>query len=91
MADWKRIKAEYLAGGTSYRKLAEKYGLTLAELRHVAEKEKWVDLRAQAQHKTNTEIVKAVGKRNAKEAIKKIISEFFPSRRRLRAFQPQRE
>ena len=69
MADWKRIKAEYLAGGTSYRKLAEKYGLTLAELRHVAEKEKWVDLRAQAQHKTNTEIVKAVGKRNAKEAV----------------------
>jgi len=26
VASWKRIKAEYIAGGTSYRKLVDKYG-----------------------------------------------------------------
>ena len=67
--DWKRIKAEYIAGGTSYRKLAEKYGITLAVLRGVAEREEWVKLKAQAQHKTNTKIVDAVSDKAAKNAV----------------------
>ena len=67
--DWKRIKAEYIAGGTSYRKLAEKYGITLAVLRAVAEREEWVKLKAQAQHKTNTKIVNAVSDKAAKKAV----------------------
>ena len=67
--DWKRIKAEYIAGGTSYRKLAEKYGITLAALRNVAEKEEWVKLKAQAQHKSNTKIVNAVSEKEAKKAV----------------------
>ena len=67
--DWKRIKAEYIAGGTSYRKLAEKYGITLAVLRNVAEREEWVKLKAQAQHKTNTKIVNAVSDIEAKKAV----------------------
>jgi hypothetical protein len=67
--DWKRIKAEYLAGGTSYRKLAQKYGITLAVLRNVAEREEWVKLKAQAQHKTNTKIVDAVSDKAAQKAI----------------------
>lgn len=66
MVDWQKIKAEYLAGGTSYRKLAQKYDLTLAVLRNVAEREEWVKLKAQAQHKTNTKIVNAVSDKNAK-------------------------
>lgn len=64
--DWNKIKAEYIAGGTSYRKLCEKYGLKLSELRSVAEREKWVELKAQAQHKTNTKIVNVVSENNAK-------------------------
>ena len=64
--DWNKIKAEYIAGGTSYRKLAEKYGVTLAALRGIAEREKWVDLKAQAQHKTNTKLVNCVSDKNAK-------------------------
>lgn len=67
--DWKRIKAEYIAGGTSYRKLAEKYGVTLAVLRNVAEREEWVNLKAQAQHKANTKIVEAVSDQEAKKAV----------------------
>ena len=68
--DWKRIKAEYIAGGTSYRKLAEKYKVKLSALRSVAEREKWVELKAQAQHKTDTKIVDKVSRNNANKAIK---------------------
>lgn len=66
--DWKLIKAEYIAGGTSYRKLAEKYGVKMSALRSVAEREKWVELKAQAAHKTDTEIVKSVSKKEARRA-----------------------
>lgn len=68
--DWKRIKAEYIAGGTSYRKLVEKYGVKLSALRSVAEREKWVDLKAQAQHKTDTKIVDTISDKEADKATK---------------------
>ena len=64
--DWDKVKAEYIAGGTSYRKLAAKYGVTLAALRGIAEREKWVDLKAQAQHKANTKLVNCVSEKKAK-------------------------
>ena len=67
--DWKQIKAEYIAGGTSYRKLADKYQLKLSALRSVAEKEKWVELKAQVQHKSNTKIVESVSEQEAKKAV----------------------
>lgn len=67
--DWKLIKAEYIAGGTSYRKLAEKYGITLAVLRNVAEREEWVKLKAQVQHKTNTKLVESISTKNTKRAV----------------------
>lgn len=70
--DWKRIKAEYIAGGTSYRKLAEKYKVKLSALRNVAEKEKWVELKTQAQHKTNTKIVDSVSEKEAEKAVDKL-------------------
>lgn len=69
MDDWKRIKAEYIAGGTSYRKLAKKYEVKLSALRSVAERENWVELKAQAQHKTNTKIVEAVSEKEAEKAV----------------------
>lgn len=69
MCDWKKIKAEYIAGGTSYRKLAEKYEVKLSALRNVAEKEKWVELKAQAQHKTNIKIIDSVSNKEAKKAV----------------------
>ena len=67
--DWKRIKAEYIAGGTSYRKLAEKYGVTLSALRNVAEKENWVELKAQAQHKSDTKLLEQISDDAAEKAI----------------------
>ena len=48
--DWNAIRAEYIGGGTSYRKLVDKYGVTLFSLKNRAKKEKWPELRAQAEH-----------------------------------------
>lgn len=62
--DWKSIKAEYIAGGTSYRKLAKKYGVSFSTLRGIAEREKWTDLKAQAQHNADTKLVKSIGEQN---------------------------
>lgn len=59
MADWKKIKAEYLKGGTSYRKLAEKHGVPFGTLRKVAAKEEWAQLRAQVDTEADTKIAKA--------------------------------
>lgn len=73
--DWNQIKSEYIAGGTSYRKLADKYkheGVTLSALRRIATKERWVELRAQAVAETNTKMIEDVSTQNASHA-KKIL------------------
>ena len=49
--DWNAIRAEYIGGGTSYRKLVEKYGVSFAALKLRAKNEKWPELRTQAEHK----------------------------------------
>ena len=68
--DWNKIKAEYIAGGTSYRKLAEKYGVSFSTLRGIAEREKWTDLRTQAQHNADTKLVKTIGGKNGTCSVK---------------------
>lgn len=73
MSDWKKIKAEYVAGGTSYRKLAEKYDVSLTTLQRIAKKENWIGLRQQAETKTETKIIDSVSEKNANRA-SKIIS-----------------
>ena len=70
--DWKRIKAEYIAGGTSYRKLAEKYGVSFSTLRKVAAKEQWTELRNRAGAKRDTKIIDSVSENEAKKAIDKL-------------------
>lgn len=70
--DWKRIKAEYIAGGTSYRKLAEKYGVSFSTLRKVAAKEQWTELRNKAGAKRDTKIIDSVSEKEAQKAIDKL-------------------
>lgn len=65
MPNWKKIKAEYIRGGTSYRKLADKYGVSFSSIRRKAEKEKWTDLRTQAEQKASIKIVEAVASQDA--------------------------
>ena len=64
--DWKKIKAEYIAGGTSYRKLCEKHGVSRTTLQRKAKEENWVELRSQADAKTTTKIVNAISDKGAK-------------------------
>ena len=66
MVDWITIKAEYIAGGTSYRKLAEKYGVSPTTLTKVAGREGWVEARHQTVIKQTSKIVNDVSKQNAK-------------------------
>ena len=64
--DWNAIKTEYIAGGISYRKLCEKYGVPKTTLERKAKDEKWTELRRQAEGKTEAKIVNAISRQNAK-------------------------
>lgn len=55
--DWKKLRAEYIAGGTSYRKLAEKYNVSFHTLRKRAADEKWTELRDKITAKAVTKII----------------------------------
>lgn len=64
--DWNKIKAEYIAGGTSYRKLAEKYKVSRTTLERYAKNEKWAELRRQAEVKAEAKIVNAISEKSVK-------------------------
>lgn len=68
--DWNKLKAEYIAGGTSYRKLAEKYDVSFAILRREAERGNWTKLKAQTKQKADTKIVNAVSQKIADKSVK---------------------
>jgi transposase-like protein len=67
--DWKKIKAEYIAGGTSYRKLAQKHGVSFNTLKTRAIEEQWFDLRQQKDNKTTTKIVETLSAKDADKAV----------------------
>lgn len=96
--DWNQIKSEYIAGGTSYRKLADKYkndGVTLSALRRIAIKEDWVGLREQAVIETNTKMIEDVSTQNAVHTQKiiavadKLLDKISESLDNLPALSPQ--
>lgn len=64
--DWNKLKAEYIAGGISYRKLAQKHGVSFNTLKTIAIRENWTDLRQQANNNTTTSIVEKVVEENTK-------------------------
>lgn len=68
--DWEKLKIEYITTKTSYRKLAEKYNVSFAVLRRVAEKEKWTKLKTQTKQKADTKLVNSVAKDMVKHSIK---------------------
>ncbi len=67
MADWQKIKTEYITTDTSYRKLAQKYGIHYKVISDRGKDEKWVELRSQHKDKTLT---KTLGKISDKQADK---------------------
>lgn len=70
--DWKKLKAEYIAGGISYRKLADKYNVPFHTLRKQAANEHWRELRDECVAKTATKIVEMESDRNA-ERMKRLL------------------
>lgn len=66
--DFGKLKKEYLKGGTSYRKLAKKYGVPLSTLKAVAAKEGWVKLRDQTKAKTDTKTIEVISDGEADRA-----------------------
>lgn len=68
--DWKVIKAEYIAGGIGYKKLADKYGVSFSTLSHLAKREKWTDLKQKACEKADMDLANSIGKKNAKKSAK---------------------
>ena len=65
MADWNKIKTEYITTDTSYRKLAQKYGVNATTIAKKAGKEDWVAQRNQQASKTLSKTLAADSKRKA--------------------------
>ena len=68
MADWQKIKTEYITTDTSYRKLAEKHGVGESTLFARASKEKWVEQKEQHQSKTVAKTLNAISKKQVDRA-----------------------
>ena len=65
MADWKKIKAEYIKGGISYRELAKKHGVSPTTLTKTAIREGWHSARHQADIDGTSKVIDAVSKKSA--------------------------
>ena len=55
--DWNAIRAEYIGGGISQRKLAEKYGVSFNTLQRRAQKEGWNKQRLEVYDKSTEKIL----------------------------------
>ena len=70
MADWQAIKTEYITTDTSYRKLAQKYGIHYKVISERGKDEKWVELRSQHRDKTLTKTLDQISQQQADRAAK---------------------
>ena len=70
MADWQAIKTEYITTDTSYRKLAQKYGVSTTQICNVGRDEKWVEQREQFLNKTTAKTIEKISQQEANRAAK---------------------
>lgn len=70
MADWQKIKTEYVTGNASYRELAQKYGVHYTNIAKRAKKEDWQQLRQQQANTTQTKMIEAVEAKKVDRATK---------------------
>ena len=68
MADWQAIKTEYITTDTSYRKLAQKYGVNATNIAKKASKEKWVEQRNKNANETLSKTLNAISRKQADRA-----------------------
>lgn len=69
--DWLAIRNDYINGGGSYRKLAEKYGVPFGSLRSRAEKENWPELKKKQLHKISTKTAQKTAEIIVKKEVKR--------------------
>ena len=65
MADWQAIKTEYITTDTSYRKLAQKYGIHYKVISERGKDEQWVKLRSQHKDRTLTKTLNKISNKQA--------------------------
>lgn len=70
MADWQSIKTEYITTDTSYRKLAQKYGVSYNAIGNRSRDEKWQELRDQHLSNTMTKTMNAIASQQASRAVR---------------------
>ena len=70
MADWNAIKTEYITTDTSYRKLAQKYGVNVTNIAKKASAEEWVEQLKQYVNDTQTKTIGAISQQQVKRAVK---------------------
>ena len=70
MADWQAIKTEYITTDTSYRKLAQKYGVSTTQICNVGRDEKWVEQREQYLNNTTAKTIEKISQQEANRAAK---------------------
>ena len=68
MADWQKIKTEYITTNTSYRKLGEKYGIHYKVISQKGKDEEWVELRSQHRDKTLTKTLDTISDKQVDRA-----------------------
>ena len=66
--DWAAIKTEYITTDTSYRKLAEKYGVSYVQVGNVGKKEDWVRQKQQYLDRTFTKTINKTSDMQAERA-----------------------
>ena len=67
--DWNVLKAEYISGGTSYRKLAEKYGVSQSTLRQRAAREKWSEQKNNVRTEAEQKMIDTISDEQSEQAV----------------------
>ena len=70
MEDWLKIKTEYITTDTSYRKLAEKYGVHYNAIASRSKQGEWIEKRKQFRINTVTKTVEKISDKTARQAAK---------------------
>ena len=68
MADWKAIKTEYITTNTSYRKLAQKYGVNYRTICIRSQQEGWIEQREQHINKVTTKTLNRISEKQVDRA-----------------------
>lgn len=72
VVDWVRIKNEYINTDISYRKLAEKHGVSFRTLANKAKNENWVRLKQKQRDKIDTKLSQKTAEKRASAEARRI-------------------